>query len=98
MKNTLILMFAGALIGVVAASLIVPPMLSWYTSPGGLPEGAAIPAVVQIPEVIRYTTTRLMWGQAIGGAIGAAVGLLISVAFARGRRSAPPLAPPNAAH
>lgn len=83
MKSTVIVMLIGALIGIVAASLIVPPMLSWYTSPGGLPQGAAIPAVVQIPEVIRYATSRLMWGQAIGGGIGALSGLIVSLMFRR---------------
>lgn len=76
-------MLTGALIGIVIASLIVPPMLSWYTSPGGLPQGAAIPAVVQIPEVIRYATSRLMWGQAIGGGLGALMGLIVSRMFRR---------------
>ena len=42
-------MLTGALIGVVTASLIVPPALAWYTSPGGLPQGAQVPSVVQIP-------------------------------------------------
>ena len=71
MKTVLIFVLAGALIGVMAASLIVPPALSWYTAPGGLPKGAQIQAVVEIPEVIRYATSRLMHGQAIGGACGA---------------------------
>ena len=83
MKSTVIVMLTGALIGIVIASLIVPPMLSWYTSPGGLPQGAAIPAVVQIPEVIRYATSRLMWGQAIGGGLGALMGLIVSRMFRR---------------
>ena len=83
MKNTLILMLSGALVGVVAASFIVPPMLSWYTEPGGLPKGAQIQAVVQIPEVVRYVTSRLLWGQVIGGAIGAVVGFVLSFMFRR---------------
>ena len=53
MKTTAILTLLGALIGLVIASFIVPPALAWYTSPGGLPQGAQIQAVVQIPEVIR---------------------------------------------
>ncbi len=76
MKTILLLMFAGALIGVIAASLIVPPALAWYTAPGGLPQGAQIQAVVQIPEVIRYATSRLLHGQLIGAAIGGGIGLL----------------------
>lgn len=66
MKNAMLLMLVGALLGAVAASFIVPPMLSWYTAPGGLPQGASIPALVQIPEVIRYATSRLLLGQSIG--------------------------------
>jgi len=76
MKTTLLLMLAGALIGVVAASFIVPPALAWYTAPGGLPQGTQIQALVQIPEVIRYATGRLLHGQVIGAAIGAGLGLI----------------------
>ena len=79
MKTTLILMLTGALIGVVAASYIVPPALAWYTAPGGLPKGAQIQAIVEIPEVIRYATARLMHGQLIGAGIGAGVGLIVGV-------------------
>ena len=52
MKNVLILVLAGALLGVIAASYIAPPMLSWYTTPGGLPQGAQVQALVQIPDVV----------------------------------------------
>jgi hypothetical protein len=83
MKNALLLMLTGAVLGAIAASFIVPPMLSWYTAPGGLPQGASIQAVVQIPEVIRYATTRLLWGQAIGGGIGALLGLALSLISGR---------------
>src|SRR5437868_4421677 len=88
-KTALVLMLAGALVGVVAASFLVPPMLSWYTSPGGLPQGAQIQAVVQIPEVVHYVTSRLLWGQAIGGGIGAVLGLTISILTGRKRGAAP---------
>ena len=91
MKNALLLMLTGAIVGAVAASFIVPPMLSWYATPGGLPQGAAISAVAQIPEVIRYATGRLLLGQAIGGGIGALAGLVLAVLF-RGRQK-PPVAP-----
>src|SRR5258707_7633517 len=89
MKNTLMLMLSGAIIGIAAASFIVPPMLSWYTEPGGLPKGAQIQAVVQIPEVVRYVTSRLLWGQAIGGVISAVLRLLLSPTF--GRKHTTPL-------
>jgi hypothetical protein len=86
MKTVVIFVLVGALLGVIAASFLVPPALAWYTSPGGLPQGAQIQAVVQIPEVIRYATSRLMLGQAIGGCSGAAIGLLIGI-FAVRKRS-----------
>ncbi len=54
MKTIAILALTGALVGLIVASFIVPPALAWYSSPGGLPQGAQIQAVVQIPEVIRY--------------------------------------------
>lgn len=79
MKTTIILTLAGALIGIVIASVVVPPALSWYTAPGGLPKGAQIQAVVEIPEVIRYATGRLIRGQEIGAAIGAVVGLGLGI-------------------
>ena len=80
-KTTIILVLAGAIIGAVVASYVVPPALAWYTAPGGLPEGAQIQAIVQIPEVIRYSTGRLIRGQLIGGAIGATVGLIVGIAL-----------------
>ena len=92
MKNAFILMLIGALVGVVAASFIVPPMLGWYSSPGGLPQGAQVQAVVQIPEVIRYATSRLLMGQSIGGVIGAVLGLMIYVVSKR-PKTPPPAAP-----
>jgi hypothetical protein len=78
-KTVLIFVLAGALLGVVAASYIVPPALSWYSAPGGLPEGAQVQAVVQIPEVIRYATTKLMRGQLIGAGIGGVFGLVVGI-------------------
>src|SRR5262245_18125218 len=94
MKTAVIFILVGAFVGAVVASFIVPPMLSWYTSPGGLPSGAQVQAVVQFPEVIRYATSRLLWGQAIGGGIGAAFGLLLALALRRRTRPAtPPPAP-----
>jgi hypothetical protein len=89
MKTALILMMTGALLGITAASLIVPPMLSWYTEPGGLPKGAQIQAVVQIPEVIRYATSKLVMWQAVGGGIGAVLGLVLVILRRPNRSTAP---------
>src|SRR2546427_10375681 len=86
MKTATIFMLAGALLGVAVASLVVPPAMAWYTSPGGLPQGAQIQAVVQIPEVIRYATSRLLTGQLVGAVIGAALGLAVGVMVNGGSR------------
>jgi hypothetical protein len=82
----LVFVLAGALLGIAVASLIVPPALAWYTAPGGLPQGAQIQALVQIPEVIRYSTGRLMRGQLIGAAIGAAIGCGVGFFASAGSR------------
>jgi hypothetical protein len=83
MKTVLIFMLVGVLLGVVIASLVVPPALSWYSAPGGLPQGATIQAIVQIPEVIRYATGKLMRGQLIGGGIGGVLGLIAGIVLVR---------------
>jgi hypothetical protein len=87
-KTILIFVLVGTLLGVVGASLVVPPALSWYTAPGGLPQGAQIQAIVEIPEVIRYATGKLIRGQMIGGAIGAIIGLAVGILIVRRSRSA----------
>jgi hypothetical protein len=87
MKTTMILTLLGAIIGAVIASFVVPPALSWYATPGGLPGGAQVQAVVQINEVIRFATAGLMRWQAIGGGIGAVAGLVLGILLGfRGRR------------
>ena len=96
-KTTLILILTGALLGVAVASYVVPPALSWYSAPGGLPENTEIRALVQIPEVIRYATAKLIYGQAVGAGIGAAIGLILGIVMAFKRRPvrAQPPAPGN---
>jgi len=89
MKNIVILMLTGALLGVIAASYIVPPAIAWYTEPGGLPGGANVQAVVQIPEVIRYATSKLMRGQLIGAFLGGVGGLVLGIMWSRRRAPAP---------
>ena len=86
MKNTIIFMLVGALVGIAVASYVIPPALSWYTEPGGLPKGAQIQALVQIPEVIRYSTGNLITGQMVGAGIGAVVGLATGIALGMGAR------------
>src|SRR5204863_9656877 len=93
MKTTLILVLAGALLGAAAASWIVPPALAWYTTPGGLPRGAEVQAVVQISEVIRYSTSRLIRWQLIGAGIGASAGLALGIVLELRSRRPKPSAP-----
>ena len=87
MKGILIWVLTGALAGIVAASFIVPPMLSWYNEAGYLAKGGQPAAMVNLPEVVRYATTRLIRGQAIGAGIGAAVFFALGLAVGgRSRR------------
>jgi uncharacterized membrane protein len=82
-KTTAIYGLIGALLGIVVASLLVPPALSWYSAPGGLPQGTQIQAIVQIPEVIRYATGKLIRWQMISAVVGAALGIVAGVMFTR---------------
>ncbi|HWZ85968.1 MAG TPA: hypothetical protein VN032_07205 [Thermoanaerobaculia bacterium] len=87
MKGILIWILAGALLGAVAASFIVPPMLSWYNEAGYLAKGGQPAAMVNLPEVVRYATGKLIRGQAIGAGIGAVVFCVLGLAFGgRSRR------------
>ena len=88
-KTTLIYMQLGALLGIAVASWVVPPAVSWYAEPAGLPGGAQIQAIVQIPEVIRYATSKLIYWQTVAAVIGAAAGLAAGIAF-RPKRPAKP--------
>ena len=94
MKGILIWVLLGALLGIVAASFIVPPMLSWYNEAGYLAKGGQPAAMVNLPEVVRYSTTRLMRGQAIAGLIGAALFFVLGLSFGgrRKRRAGGPAA------
>ena len=69
---------------------MVPPGFSWFSACGVLPQGTQIQALVQIPEVIRYATGRLIRGQMIGAALGFVAGAVCG--FLAGRRNAAPAA------
>ena len=94
MKTTVIFVLLGALAGVAVASLVVPPALSWYSTPGGLPKGAQIQALVEIPEVIRYSTSKLIRGQVIGAGIGSLIGLAVGIMVGRSGRGRAAAVPP----
>jgi gas vesicle protein len=100
MKTVLIFLLLGALVGGAAASLIVPPTLSWYNETGFLSQkdqAGQVQAMVNIPQVIRYATSRLIKGQLIGAAIGAAAFLVIGIFVAAGSRKRRPAAAPATA-
>ena|SRR5215813_2109199 len=86
MKGIVIWMLAGALLGIIAASFIVPPMLGWYNEAGYLSNAGQPAAMVNLPEVVKYSTSRLIRGQAIGAAIGAVLFFVLGLALGSGRR------------
>jgi len=88
MKTVVILTLVGALAGIAIAAWIVPPALSWYTEPGGLPNGNHVQSLVVVPDVIHYATSRLIHGEIIGAIVGAAAGLVLGVIVARRGRNA----------
>lgn len=81
MKTILIFILLGAMIGAVVTSFLVPSALPWYTF-----QGAQTQEIVQVPEIIRYATAKLLKWQAIGAGIGGTVGLVIGVFAVRGRK------------
>lgn len=89
MKTHLIVLLLGAFLGATLASIVVPPTLSWYATPGGMPKGAQVQVMVQMPEVIHYATSKLIAGQAIGAGIGAVLGFIFSLFVASKRRKKP---------
>jgi hypothetical protein len=92
LKTVLVFMMMGALLGVGVASLIVPPILSWYNEPGAIAPGRPVETLCNLPELIRYTSTRLIRGQLIGAIVGALLFMIPGVMTAR-RRTVPVVVP-----
>lgn len=88
MKTVLVFMMIGAIVGAVAASFIVPPILSWYNEPGAISPGSKVETLCNLPELIRYTSARLLRGQLIGALVGALVFAFPGVLVARRRPAA----------
>jgi len=84
-KTHLIFTLLGALLGAIVASIIVPPAITWYASPGGLPNGANMQVIVKVPEVMKYATSKLIMGQSIGAIVGAVAFLVLSLFIASKR-------------
>jgi hypothetical protein len=91
-KTHVIWLLAGAILGAVAASIVVPPTISWYASPGGLPKGAHVQVIADMPVIIKYATSKLILGQAIGAGIGAVACFGFSIYVASKRRKGAPAA------
>ena len=85
MKTVLVWMMMGAILGAVVASFVVPPMLSWYNEPGSISPGKQVETLCNLPELIRYTSSRLIRGQLIGAAIGGVLFLLLGIMVVRRR-------------
>jgi hypothetical protein len=85
----LLYMLVGALVGMVTASLVVPPVLGWYNEPGAINAGKQVETLCNIPELIRYTASRLLRGQLIGAIVGALVGLVPALMRHRPSHSTP---------
>jgi hypothetical protein len=84
----------GALVGVVIASVVVPPALGWYNAQGNIAAGKPIETLCDVPALIRYATGHLIRGQLLGAGIGAAVFFVVGLIVARGRSraaAAPPV-------
>lgn len=93
-KTVLVSMMIGAILGTVVASFVVPPLLSWYNEAGVLTDGKQVQTLCNLPELIRYTSTRLIRGQLIGAGVGALLFLFPGLMTARRRREAAPATPP----
>jgi hypothetical protein len=87
MKTAIILTLTGALVGIAIAAWVVPPALSWYTEPGGLPNGAHVQSLVIVPDVIQYATGRLIRGEMVGAVLGAIAGAVLGIIVARRGRT-----------
>jgi len=94
-KTVLVSMMIGAILGTVVASFVVPPLLSWYNETGALTDGKQIQTLCNLPELIRYTSTRLIRGQLVGAGVGALLFMFPGLMTARRRRAAAaPATPP----
>ena len=88
MKTVLVFMLVGAVAGAVAASFIVPPVLSWYSEPAAKEPGKQVETICDPAYMVRYTASWLLRGQLIGAALGALLLLYPGIATARRRGSA----------
>lgn len=93
-KTVAVYMAIGALVGGVVASFIVPPVLAWYNETGQITPGKNVETLCNLPELIRYTSSRLLRGQLIGAGLGALLFLFPGVLAARRGHAAAGAVPP----
>ncbi len=86
MRTVILFVLVGAIVGAGVASAVVPPALSWYNEPGNISPGSPVQTLCNVPELIHYTSRRLIRGQLVGAGIGAGIFLLIGVLFERRTR------------
>ena len=77
--NTILLfMLIGAAIGIVAASFIAPPFLTWYSEPGGINQGKQVEVLCNIPNVVHYAVSHLLRAQLVGAVTFLYPGIVVS--------------------
>ena len=74
---------AGAIIGMLVASLIGPRFIAWYMTPGS--QGQAL---CDLPKLTASIVSQLFEWQLIGAIVGAVLFLVIGVVIIRSRRNA----------
>jgi hypothetical protein len=95
-KTVLVFMLVGAVLGAVAASFVVPPILSWYNEPGSITPGQDEQTLCNLPQLIRYTSRRLLIGQLIGAGVGALLAFYPGLMVVRRRARTSPATVPAA--
>ena len=96
-KTVLVFMLIGAVLGAAVASFLVPPILSWYNEPGAIaPSAEDVQTLCNLPQLIRYTSNRLLVGQLIGASVGAVVAIFPGLAVVRRRARVVAVAAPAA--
>ena len=88
-RTVLIFVLLGAILGAVAASFVAPPLLGWYNEAGYLSQTGQVQSLVNLPQIIRYTTDRLLRAQAVGAGLGAFTFLVLGLYASSRRRRAP---------
>jgi hypothetical protein len=80
---------SGAILGMLAVSLLAPSFITWYVTPGV--QGQAL---CNCPKLAHSVIGQLLEAQLVGAIVGAILFLVVGVLFGRSRkRAVPPAAP-----